>query len=420
MVKRFDASLDDYEPFFVTKTRASGSQARIYLRGLMQARRRNIERIRDAVPGSDEQALHHFIANSPWDHRPVLDQVARDANALLGGTDDSFLLIDETGFPKKGRDSVGVARQWCGRLGKVDNCQTAVCASLGKGSVATLIDTALLLPKEWTVDRARMGAAGVPEGSQTYRTKQELGLDLIERALQNGVQFSWVGFDGFYGDNGQFLRMLDGAGVTFMGDVHCDQYIWTADPTSDKSATRMRADAWVASQSADAWRGIEMRPGTKGPMKVEALHGRVWLRQRGDDEAYQWHLIVTRQPNRLKYSLSNAAPDTPVERLAYMQGQRYFVERALEDAKQQGGFGEYQVRGWRGWHHHAALVMMAMLFLTRERLEIGEPVLTAADVQMMLVHYLPRRDRRPEDLIDLLRRRFKRRGQAFPEEPPEK
>jgi SRSO17 transposase len=420
VVKRFDRSYDDYDLFFVTKTRASGSQARIYLRGLMQARRRNIERIRDAVPGSDEQALHHFIANSPWDHRPVLDKVARDANALLGGTDDSFLLIDETGFPKKGRDSVGVARQWCGRLGKVDNCQTAVCASLGKGSIVTLIDTALFMPQEWTRDRARMAEAGVPDTFRTYRTKQELALDLIERALQNGVQFSWVGFDGFYGDNGQFLRMLDGAGLTFLGDVHCDQYIWTADPTTDKSAKRLRADAWAASQSADAWRRVEMRHGTKGPMEVEALHGRVWLYQRGEEQAYQWHLIVTRQPNRFKYSLSNAAPDTPVQRLAYMQGQRYFVERALEDAKQQGGFGEYQVRGWRGWHHHAALVMMAMLFLTRERLEIGEPVLTAADVQMMLVHYLPRRDRKPEDLIDLLRRRFKRRGQDFPEDLPEK
>jgi SRSO17 transposase len=155
----------------------------------------------------------------------------------------------------------------------------------------------------------------------------------------------------------------------------------------------MRADAWAAAQGADAWRRIETRHGTKGPMEVESLHSRVWLYQRGDVHAYEWHLIVTRQPNRLKYSLSNAAPDTPAERLAYMQGQRYFAERALEDAKQQGGFGEYQVRGWRGWHHHAALVMMAMLFLTRERLEIGEPVRTAADVQMMLVHYLPRRNR---------------------------
>ncbi len=420
MVKRFEKSFETYDPFFVTKTRASGSQARMYLRGLMQARRRNIERIRDVVPGSDEQALHHFIANSPWDHRAVLDQLARDGSELLGGTDDSFLLIDETGFPKKGRDSVGVARQWCGRLGKVDNCQTAVCASLGKGSIATLIDTALFLPKEWTGDRERMMAAGVPEAAQAYRTKQELALDLIVRALENGVQFSWVGFDGFYGDNGQFLRMLDGTGLTFMGDVHCDQYIWTTDPTTDKSAKRMRADAWVASQSADAWRRIKIRQASKGDMNVEVLHSRVWLYQSGDEHAYEWHLIVTRQPNRLKYSLSNAAPDTPVERLAYMQGQRYFVERALQDAKQQGGFGEYQVRGWRGWHHHTTLVMMAMLFLTRERLEIGEPALTVADVQMMLVHYLPRRDRKPDHLVDLLRRRFKRRGEVFPEDLSEK
>jgi SRSO17 transposase len=420
VVERFDAAFDRYDPFFVTRTRASGGQARTYLRGLMQARRRNIERIRDAVPESDEQALHHFISNSPWDERPVLDQVARDANALLGGTDDSFLLIDETGFPKKGRDSVGVGRQWCGRLGKVDNCQTAVFASLGKGSVATLIDTALFLPKEWTRDRARMAEAGVPERAQTYQTKHELALDLIERALHNGLQFSWIGFDGFYGDNGQLLRMIDGTGLTFLGDVHCDQYIWTSDPTLDKSAKPMRADAWVTSQGENAWRRIQTRQGTKGPMEVEVLHGQVWLFQSGDEQAHRWHLIVTRQPNRLKYSLSNAALDTPIERLAYMQGQRYFVERALEDAKQQGGLGEYQVRGWRGWHHHVTLVMMAMLFLTRERLEIGEPVLTAADVQMMLVHYLPRRNRTPEDLIELLRIRFARRREVFPYDLPEK
>lgn len=154
--------------------------------------------------------------------------------------------------------------------------------------------------------------------------------------------------------------MLDGTRLTFLGDVHCNQYIWTADPTLDSSAERMRADAWVASQAADAWQRIEVRLGTKGPMEVEVLHGRVWLYQRGDRQAYQWYLIMTRQPNRLKYSLSNAAADTPLKRLAYMQGQRYFVERALEDAKQQGGLGEYQVRGWRGWHHHATLVMMAL------------------------------------------------------------
>lgn len=135
--------------------------------------------------------------------------------------------------------------------------------------------------------------------------------------------------------------MLDGSDLTFMGDVHCDQYVCTADSTVDQTAERMRADAWVAAQGLAAWRRIEIRRGTKGPMKVDVLHGRVWLYQRNDELAYGWHRVVTHQPNRLKYSLSNAPADTSVERLAYMQGQRYFVDRAIEDANQQGGFGEY-------------------------------------------------------------------------------
>ncbi len=406
---------------FVAGTRTSKQQARAYLYGLMQARRRNIERIRDVVPQSDEQALHHFISNSPWDARAVLDQVARDANALLGGTDESSLLIDESGFPKKGRESVGVSRQWCGRLGKVDNCQTAVFASLGQKSLATLIDTALFLPQEWTRERGRMKKVGVPKQAQTYRTKHELALDLIERALSNGVEFAWVGFDGFYGSNGQLLRMIDGAGVTFMGDVHRDQRLWTTDPTANESAESIRVDVWVEAQKPSAWQTITIRQGTKGPMRFEVLHAQVWLYQPGDRHAHLWHLIVRREPNRLKFSLSNAPAETSIQRLAYMQGQRYFVERSIQDAKQQGGLGEYQVRTWRGWHHHTALVILAMLFLTRERIEIGEPTLTAADVQMLLVHYLPRRDRTPEQMLDTLRKRFARRGETIPFDdlPPE-
>ncbi len=385
----------------------------------MQARRRNILQIRDTVPESDEQALHHFISNSRWDERAVLNKIARDANNLLGGTDDSFLLIDESGIPKKGRESVGVSRQWCGNLGKVDNCQTAVFAALGRGSIGTLIDTALFLPQEWTRDRPRMRKAGVPREAQRFRTKQELAVDLIERALNNGVQFSWVGFDGFYGSNGQLLRMLDGTGLTFMADVHCNQYVYDVDPASDKTATPMRVDEWAKKQGPRPWKRVVMREGTKGSMHVAALHGRVWCYQGGGDRPHLWHLIVTRQPNRLKFSLSNAAPETTTERLVYMQGQRYFIERALQDAKQQAGLGEYQVRGWRGWHHHTALVMLAMLFITQERLIDGETVFTAADVQMMLVHLLPKRNRTEADIRELLKRRFRRRGETLVFDPPE-
>jgi len=418
VVRRLDRLVAGYERLFVTRTRASGHHALTYVRGLMQARRRNIQSIGDAVPQSDEQALHHFISNSAWDERAVLDKIAHDANALLGGTPDSFLLIDESGFPKKGRESVGVARQWCGRLGKVDNCQTAVFASLGNSSVATLIDTSLFLPEQWTRERARMKKVGVPAAAQAFRTKQDLAMDLIERAVVNGVDFAWIGFDGFYGSNGKFLRTIDTAGMTFMGDVHSDQRVWTADPIMDGEAKAMRVDEWVEAQPKEAWERVVVREGTKGQMVIEALHGRVWLYQKGDQQAYLWHLVVRQQGDRLKFSLSNAAVDTPLERLAYMQGQRYFVERALQDAKQQGGLGEYQVRNWRGWHHHTALVMMAMLFLTQERLEIGEPTLTPADVQMMLVHYLPRRTRSEDDMLDILRKRLARRGQTLPYDLP--
>jgi len=376
--------------------------------------------ISDAVPHTDEQALQHFISNSRWDERAVLNKIARDANELLGGSEDSFLLIDESGFPKKGRESVGVARQWCGRLGKVDNCQSAVFAALGRDSVATLIDTALFLPQEWTSDRARMKKAGVPREAQRFRTKHELALDLIERALSNGVRFSWVGFDGFYGANGQLLRMLDATGLTFMADVHRDQYVWEVDPTTDENAKPLRVDAWAEKQGSAARKRVLMRDGTKGPMYVEILHGRVWSYQRGDDRPYLWHLIVTRQPNRLKFSLSNAAPQTTSERLVYMQGQRYFIERALQDSKQQAGLSEYQVRGWRGWHHHTALVMLAMLFITQERLIDPDTILTAADVRMMLVCLLPKRDRTEDDFLDLLKRRLARRGETLILDPPEK
>src|SRR6185295_10967159 len=169
-----------------------------------------------------------------------------------------------------------------------------------------------------------------------------------------------------------------------------------------------------------AWKRVLMREGTKGSMHLEALHGRVWCYQRGEDRPYLWHLVVTRQSNRLKFSLSNAAPDATTERLAYMQGQRYFVERALQDAKQQSGLGEYQVRGWRGWHHHTTLVMLAMLFITRERLVEGDTAFTAADVQVMLANLLPKRNRTEADIMDLLKRRLERRGETLFFDPPEK
>lgn len=160
----------------------------------MQAVCRNIERMIEVVPDTEYQALHHFASQSPWDHRLVMDQVALDSDRHLGGTPDSGLIIDETSIPKKGKKSVGVARQWCGRLGKVDNCQVGVFASLVHGSSATLIDARLYLPEEWTKDRKRCKSAGVPDNVH-FKTKSQLALDIVHHARSLGLRFAWVWLD---------------------------------------------------------------------------------------------------------------------------------------------------------------------------------------------------------------------------------
>jgi len=146
------------------------------------------------------QRFQHFISNSPWDHEPVVAQIARDADALLGGKPDSALIIDESSFPKQGKRSVGVARQWSGRLGKVDNCQVAVFGVLTDGKRHTAVDMRLYLPrKPWIDDPARCERAGIPENARAYKSKSEHALDIVRRARERGMRFEWVGVDGGYG-----------------------------------------------------------------------------------------------------------------------------------------------------------------------------------------------------------------------------
>lgn len=200
----------------------------------MQARRKNMERLAEVVPDGDEQQLQHFLSESPWSAREVLDQVAREADRLLGGFGDSALLLDESGFTKKGRHSVGVARHWNGRLGKVDNCQVGVFTALCHGDRAAPIDARLYLPKAWTDDPKRCRRAGVPQAEQVARSKAQLALQSVRHQRARGVRFDWVLVDGGYGKEPWLLRALDGDGEVFIADVHPnrirDQHIYLDDP----------------------------------------------------------------------------------------------------------------------------------------------------------------------------------------------
>lgn len=408
-------------------------QSEQYARGLIQARKRNLERMVEAVPDAVWHKQQHFTTYSSWDADGLMARVARDANRLIGGQDDSFLLGDESGFSQKGDKSVGVARQWNGRLGKIDNCQVGVFTALAHRNRVTLIAARLFLPEEWTNDKERCRRAGVPEDRLHHRTKPQLLLELVKKHRADGLQFAWVSVDAFYGNDPAFLRGLDDESETFMADVHCDQCIYWDDPKPyrprrkskrGRKPTRLktrrksiRVDRWATKQPASAWQTMTLRQTTKGELTVRVLHRLVWLWNGKEERARQWHLIVcekTAETPQRKYSLSNASHDTSFKRLAYMQSQRYWVERALQDAKSQAGLAEYQVRQWNGWHHHMAMTMLVQLFLLETKITHTNqcPLLCCADVRWLLQPLLPRRDVTLAEVIRQMVVRHKQRAAA--------
>ncbi len=390
-----------------------------------------MERMAEAVPDADEQQLQHFLSNTEWDDRGVRDQVALETDKILGTDSDTALLIDESGFTKKGTHSVGVARQWNGRLGKVDNCQVGVFAALARGSLATLIDVRLFLPKGWATDAERCEAADVPNEARVARTKPDLALEMIRHNRKLGVRFSWVGMDGLYGNDPHLLRCLDDDGEIFVADVHKDQRVYLEDPDPTVPPTPagyrgrkrtklvaasvpLRVDEWVKSQPANAWERKTIRGSSKGKLRIEVLHRWVWLWDEKESKARCWHLIVRREierPDEIKYTLSNAPEGTQPLRLATMQAQRYWIERSFQDGKSHAGLSDYQVRGWRPWHHHMALVMMAMLFMLQEKVRNRSdiPLMTCADIEVLLARFLPQRDLDADEVIRQMEVRHKKR-----------
>jgi SRSO17 transposase len=395
---------------------------------LVQAYKKNMERMAEAVPDSNDQALQHFLTNSPWDEQLVVEQVAHDTNDLIGGRKNSCLLLDESGMPKKGKKSVGVSRQWCGQLGKTENCQVGVYSTLCSGEHFAPIGFRLYLPKRWVDDKARCKEADIPDESVEFFTKPELAIQLVIEARMFGVEFEWISADSLYGKDTTFLRMLDQMKETFMADAAKDQTIYLEDPAPTVPAPKskkgrkpsklkaqcepIRVDKWAEQQPAKSWKRTRVRDTTKGKLQVNILHQRVWLWDGEEPNVHCWHLIVRRDPNGdLKYSLSNAHASTSYRRLAYMQAQRYWIERNFQEAKNQCGMGEYQARKWKSWHHHMAMVLMAMLFMLEQRMLFKDdyPLLSCFDIVCILNFLLPRRATTLEEVIRQLEERHRRR-----------
>lgn len=406
------------ERFFQVHKHNVRDRAQEYVSGLLSgARRKNMEGITEVLPEANYENLQNFISKSPWEVEPIWRWLGLEAAKTLGGGEDAMLLLDESGFSKKGDASVGVARQYNGRLGKIDNCQVGVFASLSYQRRATLINARLYLPKEWVGQKQRCQKVKIPKAHRVHRTKPELAWEMIETAEHDEIEFGWVGIDAGYGRDQNLLLKIAGLGKKFVADVDCDQQVWLEVPPQDQrpkgieASGAKRVDA-IWKQSKAQARAVELRSGENGPVVVQFWRRRVWIWP-GESEIplEVWLLISERSDGSVKYSLSNADRSIGFEALAGRQGQRYFVERCFQDGKSYLGMAEYETRGWPAWHHHMAMVGLAMYFtlLEREALKKETPLLSVRDIVELIGGWFAC-GLSKEDLVARITARHKRRA----------
>ncbi len=345
---------------------------------LSNLERKNVESIAYRF-GHSRLPLQAFIGWDAWDDEPLRSALRSQVERHLG-QGDGVLGFDPSGFAKSGRESVGVARQWCGRLGKVDNCQVAMYLGYVSRKGHTLVDQRLFLPKEWTKDTARLDKAGVPKAYRAYRTRHQLALELL---TQNGAWLpqSWIAGDDEMGRPYWFRRRLAALGERYLLAVPSNTALRDLETAPPESSGRGRpgqrpwhsVETWSQALGEESWRRIDVRDGSKGPLVVEAVKRRVvsrtHRRQQGDEET----LVVIRYRDRdqqevvkVDYYLSNAVPETPLWEFARVAKAEHRIEECLQRSKSEAGLADYEVRNWRGWQHHQTLSLLATWFLVRE------------------------------------------------------
>lgn len=391
-----------------------------YLAGLFHGCKSNIERMTERVPDSDYQQLQHFISESPWDGLAVMHKVAekvgqtlrcsKPAPGIMPGMEGSTgLLLDESGWEKSGKKSVGVARQYIGQVGKVANGQVGVFAALCSGGRVGLLQGRLYLPREWAEDGRRCEKAGIPLSERAYRTKPGLAVEIL-RTLPETISYDWVGGDSIYGNSPCLRRYLYGKEQPFVMDVGEELGVYLAGPqvcVPEKAAGKGRKPTrWACDEKAvrvkdlarqipqEQWLAIEHRSGTKGALVRKAAIVDVWL-WKPEQGAYaeKCQLLISTEVDgsEVKHSLCYQ-PDgkMPLETALFRQMQRYWVERAFQDVKEQIGMHQYQVRSWNAWLHHVALSLMALHFAMQTQVENQEevPLLSIPDIKLIFAKTL--------------------------------
>jgi SRSO17 transposase len=413
-IEQFYEEMTDYiemfEPAFQRVEQLERSKA--YLRGLLgDTLRKNVERM--ALDwGDTARSMQHFIGQSPWKPEPVIAIHQRLVSETLGEA-DGVALIDESGVVKQGDDSVGVAAQYCGSVGKVANSQVGVYLGYASRKGYSLIEGQLFMPESWFDDEHadKCLACGVPAELQP-KTKPEIGLELLQRAIQRGnLPFTWVAADELYGDSPAFRDRVAQLGKWYFTEIKCTTPIWRTRPTvfvpdwkgRGRHPTRLRlrnpddrpvlVRKLVAMIPKEDWITATIKEGSKGPIVCDFAFLRI-TEARANLPGPQTWLIIRRNlddPAEIKFYFSNAPADTPLIEFVRICGMRWPIETAFEESKGEVGFDHYEMRSWLGWHHHMLLVALAHHFLVRLRVRFQHlsPALTVYQVRLLLASVLP-------------------------------
>lgn len=395
-------SNDDFEHYLDYLAPGLGHADRVsrlkdYCTGLMlPLQRKSVEPLAAHLDPSHvsakHQALLHFVGQSEWSDEALLDRVLSWIQPQMErGAPQWFWVVDDTGIPKKGKHSAGVARQYCGQVGKQDNCQVAVSLSLATAAASVPIAWRLYLPQDWCDDAERRQAAGVP-ASVTLATKPELALQQIWAAKTAGVPVGIVLADTAYGNECAFREALEAMELAYVVGIESSTSVWPSGmaplPPKVYSGRGKRsillrrapgheprsAKALALGLPAKAWHKVTWREGTKTMLasrfawlRARPAHRDYW---RSKVRAQAWLLIEWPEGEKepTKYWLSNLPADTKLEQLVDTAKMRWRIERDYEEWKQEFGLGHYEGRGWRGFHHHASLCIAAYAFLLGQRL----------------------------------------------------
>jgi SRSO17 transposase len=377
-----------YSPLFRRREQREGAEK--YLRGLLlELPRKSIEPMVLALDGANAKAvrtLQLFISEGAWDDDAILRRHWQEVDQVLGEA-DGVLTLDGSDFLKQGQESVGVKRQYCGEVGKRANCQAGMFLGYASRKGYTLLDRRLYLPQEWVEDdayAARRRKCGVPKDI-AFHTKPTLGWEMIQALHQAGtVQARWVTCDEAFGRDTALLDHIDGIGLWYFAEVPHDTQVWRQRPATavppgsgqGRKPTRPRVLAGAApleevaqlaaALPADRWTRQTLKEGSKGPLVARFATLRV-IAVRGGLPGPEVWLVVRRNEltGELKTYLSNAPAETLLATLVRLSGMRWPIETCFEDGKQYLGMSDYEVRGWRGWHHHMTLCMLAHFFLVR-------------------------------------------------------